>query len=286
MATSIGARKNLRWKSVLDFLAVAGPIICLIDCVVLPVASALLPFIGHADIVHGINDQAIVCMVLAICLPIIVPGYLKHRSNRVLGMFVAAISIMMFMTFSGIELGEVAHGAISICTAFLLIKANRENKKLLSCACSFHTGADHEQTIAQPAHAHGFQQVLFVNDETANAHSHAHAHHHHEHGGSCGHDHSHDHSNAHSHANAQSHTHSHSPVYAHIGPTLQDVVTALELKEHLDPYHFEPRNNLNFEPPAVATQFQVQTPAQAEAPPLTRAQMAITAPFQAVSYCG
>lgn len=260
MASSIGARKKSRWKSVLDFLAVAGPIICLIDCVVLPVASALLPFLGHTDIGHGINDQAIVVLVLAICLPIIVPGYMKHRNNRVLGMFVAAISIMMFVNFSGIELGEFAHGCISLVTAFLLIKANRENKKLLTCACSFHLGHghehdQHEDAAAGPVHAHGFQQVLFVNNESAHAHVH---HHHHEHGG-CSHDHSH-----------ESHSH------IHAGSTIQEVVHALEFKEHLDPNHFEPRNNLNFEPPAVTQQ---------EAP-LTVAQMAITAPFPAVSFCG
>ncbi|MDZ4834587.1 MAG: MerC domain-containing protein [Candidatus Melainabacteria bacterium] len=266
MATSIGARKKSRWKSLLDFLAVAGPIICLIDCVVLPVMSALLPFLGHTDIAHGINDQAIVCLVLAICLPIIIPGYLKHRSNRVLGMFAAAITIMMVVNFSGIELGEMTHGAISIVTAFLLIKANRENKKLLAgCACSFHTGAEHKPA-AEPVLATtaigGFQQVLFAGAETApQAHAHSH---HHEHGGSCGHDHSHDH--------------------VHAGPTVQDVVNALELKEHLEPNHFEPRNNLNFEPPVVAA-----APAPVEQhhqQQMTVAQMSITSPFPAVSYCG
>ncbi len=257
MATSIGARKNSRWKSVLDFLAVAGPIICLIDCVVLPVASALLPFLGHTDIGHGINDQAIVFLVLAICLPIIVPGYMKHRNNRVLGMFVAAISIMMVVNFSGIELGEVTHGCISLVTAFLLITANRENKKLLSCACSFHGTHEHEHTVAaQPAQAHGFQQVVFFAGSEP-----AHEHHHHEHGG-CNHDHSHD------------HTHSH----IHAGSSIQDVVHALEFKEHLDPNHFEPRNNLNFEPPAVTN----NSPAEA---PMTVAQMAVTAPFPAISCC-
>lgn len=258
MASSIGSRRKVRWKSVLDFLAVAGPIICLIDCVVLPVASALLPFLGHTDLCNHINDQAIVFLVLAICLPIIIPGYMKHRNNRVLGMFIAAISIMMFVDFSGIEFGEITHGCISIVTAFLLIKANRENKKLLSCACSFHTGHEHEHTAAlEPVAATGFQQVLFVSNETAHAHSH---HHHHDHG-SCGHDHH--------------HTHSHSL------PTVQEVVLALELKEHLDPNHFEPRNNLNFEPPVVAT-----APTDPVEQAMTVAQMAITAPFPAVSYCG
>lgn len=260
MATSIGARKNSRWKSVLDFLAVAGPIICLIDCVVLPVASALLPFLGHADIGHGINDQAIVFLVLAICLPIIIPGYMKHRNNRVLAMFAAAISIMMVVNFSGIELGEMTHGGISIVTAFLLIKANRENKKLLSgCACSFHGAHEHERA-AEPVvvAATGFQQVLIVSNETV-PHSHAHSHHHHHDHGSCGHDHSHAH--------------------VHAGPTVQDVVLALEFKEHLDPNHFEPRNNLNFEPPVVPT------PQPQADMPLTVAQMTITAPFPAISYC-
>lgn len=242
MATSIGTRKNARWKSVLDFLAVAGPIICLVDCVVLPVASAILPFIGMTDIGHGISDQALVFLVLAICLPIIVPGYLKHRSARVLGMFVSAIVLMLFVNFTGIVVDEMIHAGISLTAAFLLIKANLENKKLLACACSFHHGhapaEAHEHTPA-PA----FNQVLSVQDRSGDR----------EHGSGCDHDHHHQ------HETGYAHVHDHGD-----GARVHEVIVALERKDRgLAPDHFEPKNNLNFDPQATV---QLEAIAIAPAP--------------------
>jgi len=242
MATSIGSRKNLRWKKFVEFLAVAGPILCLVDCVVLPVASALLPFVGMTEFGSCINDQQLFFLVLAICGPLIVPGYLKHRNRRVLGMFLSAISLMFFVNFSGVPMDEMGHAVMSLCAAFLLIKANRDNKKLLSCSCSMHHGAAHEAPAAAVAVA-GFSQVIHAAET---AHDHAHA--------GCGSDHAHGHSHAHSHAHAHSHSHAHAHHHHdHAnGPCIHEVVVALEMAEQgLDPNHFEPRNNLNFEPVVI-----------------------------------
>lgn len=130
--------RSVRLKSILNFLAIAAPIICLIDCVVLPVASALLPFIGVSGFAHGINDQVILLIVLAVCLPVIIPGYIKHKSKRVLGLFTFAITLMFFVNFGGVELDHAVHSAIAVVAACFLIRANYENKKLLKCSCSHH----------------------------------------------------------------------------------------------------------------------------------------------------
>lgn len=264
MATSIGAHKNARWKGVLDFLAVAGPIICLIDCVVLPVASALLPFLGMTEFGHGINDQQLFLVVLAICGPIIIPGYLKHRNKRVLAMFAIAISMMFVVNFIDLIANETAHAAISLTAACLLIKANRDNKKLLSCACSIHHhGPKHETPAVQATEA--FSQLIAVqNDHVhSNACNHDPNHSHNQRHGETpdrvhSHDHGHSQTNAHVHTRDQGHRHSHNHDdkrahgnYPGIGHAacLHDVVIALEMQDHgLNPDHFEPRNNLNFEP--------------------------------------
>ncbi|MBX9696407.1 MAG: MerC domain-containing protein [Cyanobacteria bacterium] len=125
-------------KSVLEFLAVVAPIVCLIDCVVLPVACALLPLAGLNNVIHGINDQVLSLVVLAICLPVIGPGFYRHRSKKVLLLFASGISLMFFVNFAGIQLDRFVHMTIAFTTSFLLIKANLENKKLLSCRCSSH----------------------------------------------------------------------------------------------------------------------------------------------------
>ncbi len=125
-------------KSVLEFLAIVAPIVCLIDCVILPVACALLPLIGLNNIIHGINDQVLSLIVLAICLPVIGPGFYKHRSKKVLFLFASGISLMFFVNFGGIHLDHVVHTIVAFTISFLLIKANMENKKLLACCCSSH----------------------------------------------------------------------------------------------------------------------------------------------------
>ncbi len=230
MATSMSTRVSTRWKKILDFLAVAAPIICLIDCVVLPVVSALLPFVGMEQVSHGlINDQLVFLLVLGICLPIIVPGFLKHKSKRVLGMFSAAILLMAVVNFGGVAIDEGLHMCISLLVAVLLISANRENKRLLGCGCSHHdAGSAHALSLhADESHsavAHG----VVVNQERAGGGDHGeHHHHHHDHHGVC----------------------------------IHEVVVALERVESLVPDHFEPRNNLSFDPTVIYEVAQSDGPA-------------------------
>lgn len=212
MATSISTRKTTRWKRVLDFLAVAAPIICLIDCVVLPVVSALLPFVGMEQVSHGlINDQLVLLMVLAICLPIIVPGFLKHKNKRVLGMFSAAILLMSIASFDPVPINEGVHMCISLFAAILLISANRENKRLLGCGCNHHHEAGAGAVLS--FHADESHHSLIANSHSQTAFDHG-INHHHE----------------------------------HQGPCIHEVVIALERVESLVPEHFEPRSNLSFDP--------------------------------------
>ncbi|MBX9671358.1 MAG: MerC domain-containing protein [Candidatus Obscuribacterales bacterium] len=223
MATSISTRATTRWKRILDFLAVAGPIICLIDCVVLPVVSAVLPFVGMEQVSHGlINDQLVFLLILAICLPIIVPGFLKHRSKRVLGMFSAAILLMSVVNFCGIAIEEGVHMCISLLVAVLLISANRENKRLLGCGCAHqHEGAAHGSLSLREdeASTHSLTPAPEGSRLRSEHHHHDHGHHHHHHD--------------------------------HHGPCIHEVVVALERVESLVPDHFEPRNNLSFAPTAI-----------------------------------
>ena len=252
MASSIGSHKNVRWKSVLDFLAVAGPIICLIDCVVLPVASALLPFLGMTEFGHAINDQQLFLLVLAICGPIIIPGYLKHRNKRVLAMFAIAISLMFIVNFIDLIADETAHAVISLTAACLLIKANRDNKKLVTCACSMHHhGTKHETPAIQASAA--FSQLIAIHND-------------HVHSSSCSHGSVEGEAVALDSQSHQTRTSKHlcqtaaaglSPQQHHHTDShalcVHEVVNALEMQDHgLKPDHFEPRNSLNFEPVATA----------------------------------
>lgn len=136
-------------KLVSEFLAVTAPIICLFDCVVLPVLSAILPFVGIQHIVHGISDQFITALVLAVCLPVLIPGIIKHKNKSVALMFSGAICLMLFTNFMGERIDQWMHVSLTIATSFLLIRSNWLNKQLLKaispCACAHH---HHENEIA------------------------------------------------------------------------------------------------------------------------------------------
>lgn len=135
-------------KLVSEFLAVAAPIICLFDCVVLPVLSAILPFVGIQHFVHGISDQFITALVLAICLPVLIPGIIKHKNKSVALMFSGAICLMLFTNFMGERIDQWLHISLTIATSILLIRSNWLNKQLLKaispCACAHHHHHDTE----------------------------------------------------------------------------------------------------------------------------------------------
>lgn len=127
-----------RWKSCLEVLSIVAPIICLFDCIVLPAVTILLPFVSVKQMMHGVSDQMIAMAVLVICMTAIVPGFLKHRNKRVLVLFGSGISLLFFVSFAGERLDQLLHMTMTVAVSFLLIKANLENKKLLSCSCSHH----------------------------------------------------------------------------------------------------------------------------------------------------
>jgi len=132
-------------KAASEFLAIAAPIICLFDCVVLPILAAFLPFIGMHNIMHGVSDQFITALVLAICLPVLVPGIIKHRSKNVALTFAGAACLMLFTNILSESIDVVFHTILTTATSVLLIRANWLNKRLLAtvpastgCSCKHH----------------------------------------------------------------------------------------------------------------------------------------------------
>lgn len=138
----------------MEFLGIVAPIVCLIDCIVLPIMAAVLPFLSMGQILHGVSDQMIAMVVFAICLTAIVPGFLKHRSKRVLFLFASGVSLMFFVSFAGKNLDHIVHALMTVAVSYLLIRANLENKKLSKCACDHHHHPVKERTLVASAHEH------------------------------------------------------------------------------------------------------------------------------------
>lgn len=113
--------------------------------------NALLPFLGFQRMVHGLSDQVITAIVLSISLPVIIPGVMKHRDERVLVMFSVAICLMFFTNLLGEHVDFVLHMTLTALASILLLRATWLNKRLLACRCSAHA---HEGGQI-PSHDHG-----------------------------------------------------------------------------------------------------------------------------------
>lgn len=115
----------------LEIVSVLAPIICLVDCIVIPAALAILPFVGVHHVVHGMGDQLLTLLMVAICVPAMVPGFLKHRQVRVLALAAIGFSVIFFANIAGGSIDETLHILLTACGSVCLIKANWDNRRLL-----------------------------------------------------------------------------------------------------------------------------------------------------------
>ncbi|HEY9774340.1 MAG TPA: MerC domain-containing protein [Planktothrix sp.] len=129
-------------KSAGEFLAIAAPIICLFDCVVLPIFAVVAPYLGH-HVIHGVGDQFLTVFVLAFCLPFLIPGVRKHGNKTVLVLFASGASLMFFTNCLGERIDSVLHITLSAATSALLLRATWLNKRLSACACVHHDHNEH-----------------------------------------------------------------------------------------------------------------------------------------------
>lgn len=125
---------NGRLKTLLEVLAIVGPILCLVDCIVIPLAILLLPLIGIHHVFHGIGDQLLAVIVLLICAPVIIPGFLKHRKKRVLALMALGFGMIFFASLAGETSQQHLHIVFSIAGSLMLIRANSDNKRFSKSA--------------------------------------------------------------------------------------------------------------------------------------------------------
>lgn len=139
-------QRNSTFKTILEVLSIVGPIVCLVDCIVIPLVLAILPFVGLQNVVHGVSDQFIGLIVLAICAPVLGSGYFQHRRKSVLLFMAAGFSLIFFANFAGHCADVGVHTMLSLMGSAFLIKANLDNKRFSkSCACHSH---DHDGVVA------------------------------------------------------------------------------------------------------------------------------------------
>jgi len=135
-----------RGSAVLNVLAIAGPSICIVHCLAMPMLVALLPVLGLRGMLGGINEQLITLAVLPLCALAIVPGFLKHGRKRVVVMMLAGMACVLFGSFAAdhvIQLG--AETPVVVLGSLLLAAAGLLNIRLTACKqeCAFHSHHSH-----------------------------------------------------------------------------------------------------------------------------------------------
>jgi hypothetical protein len=132
------SRARQAFKSLLDLLSIVGPILCLVDCVVIPLVLVAAPFIGWQQVVAGLNEQAALFLMLAICVPASLPALLRHRNKQVMYLLAAGFGFVFLAGVLAPLTGEWLHASISAVGCFFLIKANRDSRHLESCCSQSH----------------------------------------------------------------------------------------------------------------------------------------------------
>lgn len=134
-------QSGTRGSAVLNVLAIAGPSLCIVHCLAMPLLVALLPVIGLRGALAGLNEQMISLAVVPLCALAIVPGFLKHGRKRVVAMMLAGMACVLFGSFAAdhvIQLG--AETPVVVLGSLLLAAAGLLNIKLTACKqeCAFH----------------------------------------------------------------------------------------------------------------------------------------------------
>lgn len=140
-------------QATLEWLSMAAPIICLVDCVLIPILLLFLPFAGLHNVWHGLGDQALSFLVLAICAPSIIPGFLRHRRKSVLAMMTVGFALIFFANVAGQAIDQTVHMTLICLASFFLTKANFDNRRFAKCRCA-HAVVTAEQNNDQAPHAH------------------------------------------------------------------------------------------------------------------------------------
>lgn len=121
-------------RSCLGVLSIVAPIICLIDCTVLPVAAIVLPLCGFKQ--FGLNHSVVNLIVFILCFPVLLWGCLKHRNKNVCFLFIAAFAMLILSEVLENYLDKISHFVFACIVGFLLIRTNYLNRRLLACSCA------------------------------------------------------------------------------------------------------------------------------------------------------
>jgi hypothetical protein len=114
-----------------DRLGVVASALCMVHCIALPVAFALLPALAAYDGVGDYTHVLFGVVLVGISLFSFVPGYRQHRTTGVPALAAAGLALVLAGAFGGHALaGESGETVLTVAGSVLLIAAHVRNRAL------------------------------------------------------------------------------------------------------------------------------------------------------------
>lgn len=124
----------LRLLPCADTLGICASTLCLIHCLAVPLAIALLPALAGKFVHDDRTHYFLAFFVAAFCILGVLPGYLRHSRLNVLLLMIVGLSLVLFATFlTGSALGERFEIPIITAGNLCVVAAHWRNRKLLAC---------------------------------------------------------------------------------------------------------------------------------------------------------
>lgn len=130
-----GHAKETLFSKIVGFMDIAGVFastLCLIHCLLLPIAIALLPVVAKPIMHHDWVHVGLAGFVFAFCLIAYIPGYLQHHDKRLIYCGAIGISLVFFATFVARAWGEVMEASIITAGNTIIIFGHMLNRRRLA----------------------------------------------------------------------------------------------------------------------------------------------------------
>lgn len=137
-------RGFLSLEGLADRLGICLSALCVIHCLAMPLAIALVPAL-QLSFSHDVFHLLLIVILPALALLAFVPGYRKHRDLRA---FLWALpGVVLIVVGAGFEEDYVMQALFSVPGSLCLIRAHWLNRHLCAC-CRSHHGR-HANSLAE-----------------------------------------------------------------------------------------------------------------------------------------
>ena len=119
-----------RLSSWVDRLGSIGAFACAVHCAFVPVAMAVLPFLGLGALASEGFDRAFLALATALGLSSLLHGYRAHRSAQALACLIPGLAAIAAGVLGERHQAPAMHAALMVCGGLMITLAHVINMRL------------------------------------------------------------------------------------------------------------------------------------------------------------